>query len=131
MTVDTSSKFRVVTKFITDKNSTSEYVPDRRTPTNEISTEFCSEQKEAFGDVNTFEQKGGMSGMGATFSRGMVLVMSIWDDHADRMFWLDSRYPFDRDANPPSVARGTLISTPDDVESQSPNAQVTFSNIRF
>jgi hypothetical protein len=36
-------------------------------------------QKEAFGDDNTFSDKGGLSGMGDAFSRnGMVLVMSIW-----------------------------------------------------
>ena len=26
-------------------------------------------------------------------ARGMVLVMSLWDDHAVRMLWLDSTYP--------------------------------------
>ncbi|CAE6419937.1 unnamed protein product, partial [Rhizoctonia solani] len=65
---------------------------------------------------------------------GVVLVMSIWDDHAAHMLWLDSNYPLDRDASKPGVARGSCPTTsgdPKDVESQSPNASVTFSNIRF
>ena len=28
--------------------------------------------------------------------RGMVLVMSLWDDHDANMLWLDSDYPLDR-----------------------------------
>ncbi|CAE6446976.1 unnamed protein product, partial [Rhizoctonia solani] len=61
-------------------------------------------------------------------------VMSLWDDHAAHMLWLDSNYPLDRSATQPGVARGTCPTTsgdPKDVEAQSPNASVTFSNIKF
>ena len=33
--------------------------------------------------------------MSESMSRGMVLVMSLWDDHDARMLWLDSKYPVD------------------------------------
>ncbi|CCO37490.1 hypothetical protein BN14_11646 [Rhizoctonia solani AG-1 IB] len=72
--------------------------------------------------------------MDKSFQAGVVLVMSIWDDHAAHMLWLDSNYPLDRDASKPGVARGTCATSsgdPKDVEAQSPNASVTFSNIRF
>lgn len=37
---------------------------------------------------------------------GMVLVMSLWDDHAAYMLWLDSDYPLDANPNDPGVKRG-------------------------
>lgn len=36
-----------------------------------------------------------MTNMGGALGRGMVLVMSIWDDSAANMLWLDSDYPLD------------------------------------
>lgn len=33
--------------------------------------------------------------MGKSMDNGMVLVMSIWDDHEANMLWLDSTYPTD------------------------------------
>ncbi len=49
------------------------------------------------------------------------------------MLWLDSDYPPNADASKPGVARGTCATTsgvPADVEAQSPDAQVTYSNIK-
>ncbi|CAE6368679.1 unnamed protein product [Rhizoctonia solani] len=72
--------------------------------------------------------------MDKSFQAGVVLVMSIWDDHAAHMLWLDSNYPLDRDPSQPGVARGTCSNTsgsPQPLEIESPNASVTFSNIRF
>ncbi|ELU36377.1 glycosyl hydrolase family 7 domain-containing protein [Rhizoctonia solani AG-1 IA] len=40
-----------------------------------------------------------MATMDKSFQAGVVLVMSIWDDHAAHMLWLDSNYPLDRDAS--------------------------------
>lgn len=71
--------------------------------------------------------------MGQAMQRGMVLVMSIWDDHAAHMLWLDSDYPT-ADKGKPGVARGRCpddSGDPKQVESQHPNAKVTFSNIKF
>ncbi len=44
--------------------------------------------------------------MGDAMKNGMVLVMSLWDDHDANMLWLDSFYPPDGDHNKPGVARG-------------------------
>jgi len=154
LTVNTNSKFTVVTQFLTNNNSTSGtltginriYVQNGKviqnslsniagvTPTGEITDAFCNQQKTAFGDVNTFEQKGGLAAIASAFQKGMVLVLSIWDDHAAQMLWLDSDYPLNKSASTPGVARGTCATTsgaPTTVEAQSPNAQVIFSNIKF
>ncbi|KAJ8075074.1 hypothetical protein PM082_019401 [Marasmius tenuissimus] len=153
MTVDTNSKITVVTQFITDNNSTSGTLTEIRrlyvqngqviqnSKTNiagmdtfdSITDDFCTAQKTAFGDTNSFAARGGISAMGDAFASGMVLVMSIWDDHDAEMLWLDSNYPLDKDPSEPGVARGTCSADsgkPETVESQHPDASVTFSNIK-
>ena len=50
-----------------------------------ITDQFCTDQKSTFGDLNYFNTKGGLKTMGDAFEKGMVLVMSIWDDHAANM----------------------------------------------
>lgn len=75
-----------------------------------------------------------MDSMGKGMAMGMVLVMSLWDDHYANMLWLDSSYPTDADPEKPGIARGECDVTsgvPADVESSNPNAQVVFSNIKF
>ncbi len=147
LTVDTSKKITVVTQFIESSGSLSEikrfYVQNGKVIANSESTisgvsgnsiteDYCSAQKTAFGDTNIFSQRGGLSGMGSALSDDMVLVMSIWDDHAANMLWLDSTYPVDGSAV--GSARGSCATTsgvPSDVESQSPNASVVYSNIKF
>jgi cellulose 1,4-beta-cellobiosidase len=72
--------------------------------------------------------------MGDSLARGMVLSLSVWDDYAAQMLWLDSNYPTDKSASTPGVSRGPCATTsgkPAEVEAQSPNASVTFSNIRY
>merc|ERR1712110_591446 len=67
-------------------------------------------------------------------TKGMVLVLSLWDDHDASMLWLDSNYPADEDPSKPGVARGTCDKTsgdPTTVESQHPDASVTFANIKY
>lgn len=108
--VDTTSKFTVVTKFITadgtDTGTLSAiervYVQDGKViqnsktdikgidTTNKITDAYCKQQKTAFGDPDSFEARGGLKTMGDGFERGMVLVMSIWDDYAAEMRWLDA-----------------------------------------
>ncbi|KAI5788352.1 cellulose 1,4-beta-cellobiosidase precursor [Geopyxis carbonaria] len=152
-TVDTKSKFTVVTQFITADNSTTGalteirrlYVQDGTVIQNSavaidgidevdsITDDFCAQQKTAFGDTNDFEKKGALARMGEKLGAGMVLTMSIWDDHAAHMLWLDSAYPLDKDASAPGVTRGecsTDSGAPEDVEAASPDASVTFSNIK-
>ena len=72
--------------------------------------------------------------MGASLKKGMVLVLSIWDDYAVDMLWLDAPYPPTKDASAPGVTRGTCSATsgaPTDVEKNSPNSSVTFSAIKW
>lgn len=63
-----------------------------------------------------------------------MIYRSIWDDHAANALWLDSSYPVDADATKPGIKRGpcgTDTGVPDEVESQYPDATVTYSNIRY
>ena len=69
------------------------------------------------GDPNDFKNKGGLKKMGDAMANGMVLVMSIWDDHAANMLWLDSTYPTTKTSI--GGPRGTCATTsgkPSDVE---------------
>jgi cellulose 1,4-beta-cellobiosidase len=64
----------------------------------------------------------------------MVLVLSLWNDQAVHMLWLDSSYPPDKSPSAPGVTRGicpTSSGAPDQVENQYPNAYVTYSNIKY
>lgn len=153
LTVDTGSKFTVVTQFITSDGTSSGtlseikrfYVQNGKVIPNSASTiagvegnsltdSFCDAQKTAFGDGNQFKAKGGLANMGASLKKGMVLVMSIWDDHTANMLWLDAPYPPTKDASTPGVARGTCdpaSGAPTDVEAKSGTASVTYSNIKW
>ncbi|KAJ7023686.1 cellulase CEL7A [Mycena alexandri] len=147
LTVDTKQKITVVTQFsgspINQINrfyvQNGKVIPNSQSTVagvtgNSISDSFCAAQKTAFGDTNTFASKGGLAGMSSASAAGMVLVMSIWDDHAADMLWLDAPYPPTKAASSPGVTRGTCSPSsgaPATVEAQSPNAQVVYSNIRF
>lgn len=116
LTVDTSKPITVVTQFITedgtDAGALSDikrfYVQDGKTipnsessiagvSGNSITDDFCAAQKTAFGDNNYFKTKGGLAKMGEAL-KSMVLVLSIWDDHAVSMNWLDVRKIFSQNA---------------------------------
>ncbi|RDB24361.1 Exoglucanase [Hypsizygus marmoreus] len=154
LTVDTSRKFTVVTQFITNTGTATGtlseirrlYVQDGKviqnskvnvpgvTAYDSITTAFCDAQKTAFEDDKGFQRQGGMANMGKAAANGMVLVLSVWDDHAANMLWLDSSYPVDADPSKPGIKRGTCATTsgkPEDVEVSAANASVTFSNIKF
>lgn len=149
MTIDTKKKFTVVTQFIGSGSDLQEikrfYVQDGKTVANSQSTHagtegnsitdaWCDKQKTVFQDKSSFKDKGGLKQMGASLAKGHVLVMSLWDDHAVNMLWLDSSYPTDKDASTPGIARGTCPTDsgkPDDVETKSPDATVIYSNIKF
>ncbi|KZV94032.1 cellobiohydrolase I-I [Exidia glandulosa HHB12029] len=154
LTVDTNSKITVVTQFITDDGTSSGTLSEIRRlyvqngvviqnsktsipgmdEFDSISTDFCTAQKTAFGDTNSFQDKGGLAQMGSAMAKGMVLVLSVWDDHAVNMLWLDSTYPTDADPSQPGIARGTCSTDsgkPTDVETTNADATVTYSNIRF
>lgn len=149
-TVDTSKKMTVVTQFIGSGNSLTElkrfYVQDGQVianpePTvegitgNSITQEWCDNQQKVFDEeVYPFNKWGGMASMGRGMNLGMVLVMSLWDDHYANMLWLDSTYPTDADPAKPGAGRGECDITsgvPADVEAESPDAQVIFSGSTY
>ena len=124
--IDTTKPFSVVTQFITtdgtDNGDLSEikrfYVQGGKKLEfpktnisglgnyNSITNNNCANQKRVFGEPPTFMERGGLKAMGEAMRRGMVLVMSMWDDHEAYMLWLDSEYPLDKDPNQPGVRRG-------------------------
>jgi cellulose 1,4-beta-cellobiosidase len=144
--VDTTQKMTVVTQFIESGGALSEIkrfyvqngvvIPNSQSTIsgatgNSITQAYCDAQKVAFGDTNVFTPDGGLAQMG-TALKSMVLVMSLWDDHYADMLWLDSTYPVSKSG--PGAARGTCATSsgvPADVEANSPNANVIYSNIRF
>jgi cellulose 1,4-beta-cellobiosidase len=150
--VDSSKPFTVVTQFITtdgtDSGDLSEIkrfyvqdgkkIPNAKTsvagldPFDSITDGNCDAQKQAFGESNDFKSHGGMKAMSDSLERGMVLVMSIWDDAAANMLWLDSVYP--ANATGAGAERGPCSpdsGAPADVEKSAPDAFVQFSNIKF
>ncbi|KAG9033254.1 hypothetical protein FS837_002524 [Tulasnella sp. UAMH 9824] len=153
MTVDTTKKFTVVTQFITsDGTATGTLTEIKRyyvqngvvipnsynkisgisTSFNSITGDYCDQQKAAFGDTTSFQNHGGLTTMGQSLARGGVLVLSLWDDYAVNMLWLDSTYP--TDCTKDGCYRGTCATTsgvPSDVEVSAASATVTYSNIRF
>merc|ERR1712188_187798 len=82
-------------------------------------------------DGTNFIQKCGFAAMDKALEKGVVLVMSLWDDHDVNMLWLDSIYP--TDGSQPGSKRGTCAITsgvPKDVEAKQANANVKFSDIK-
>jgi cellulose 1,4-beta-cellobiosidase len=154
MIIDTTKPFTVVTQFLTSGNSDTGtlnkinriYVQNGKviqnsdsnfsglTTSNSVTDDFCNNQKKFFGDRNDFEAKGGLAGLGKAFQKGMVLVLSLWDDHDVHMLWLDSDYPTSASPSTPGIARGpcaTSSGVPTDVENNYPNAHVVYSNIKY
>lgn len=154
MTVDTTKKFSIVTQFISDDGTTTGNLQEIRRfyvqngvvipnsvstvsgidNTNSITENFCSQQKTVFGDTNRFDQLGGLKAMGASLKKGMVLALSLWDDYAANMLWLDSTYPTTADPTAPGVARGTCGTTtgvPKTIEASGTTVSVIYSNIKF
>merc|ERR1712072_881632 len=84
---------------------------------NTISDDYCADWIADTKDGTNFLEKGGMDSVEKAIDAGVVLVMSLWDDHAANMLWLDSTYPVD--STDTGAARGpcpTDSGKPDDVE---------------
>ncbi|KAJ7842414.1 cellulase [Mycena leptocephala] len=152
LTVDTNKPVTVVTQFITNDNTTTGTLTEIRrlyvqggqviqnsftavpgiTPAkNSVSDAFCTQT--ATGDVNSFAARGGLATMGASLKKGMVLALSLWDDHEAGMLWLDSNFPLNASVTAPGVARGPCSTTsgdPKTVEATEASNSVTFSDIR-
>lgn len=68
--------------------------------------------------------------MGEALGRGMVLVMSIWQDSGSFMQWLDGQTG---DVSVPGNLRGPCSTTsgqPAEIAADYPDAAVTFSDIK-
>ena len=151
--VDSTKKMTVVTQFLTSDGTANGdlneirrfYVQDGKMINNTMVTiggskkydsvtdKFCADMHDSFNEKNGFADHGGLRQMSDAMKRGMVLVMSLWDDYAVSMLWLDSSYPPER-AGQPGVDRGTCPTSsgkPADVEKQYPNSNVVYSNIRY
>ena len=58
---------------------------------NSISDKMCADWvHETKDDTNSFA-KDGLQAVGDAFTAGVVLVVSLWDDHDANMLWLDSK----------------------------------------
>lgn len=115
-TVDTSKVFTVVTQFAASGGKL-----------NSITRKYIQNGKQigGGGTINACGAEGGtggLAGMGQALGRGMVLAMSIWNDAAQQMSWLD------QGANGPCQAGQ---GTPANIQSQHPDTHVIFSNIRW
>ena len=146
MIVDTKSKFTIVTQFIGSPLTEikrfyvqgGKVIPNSEStiagnPGNSITPEFCKAQKVVFQDRDTFNEQGGFPSMSEALDKGMVLVMSLWDDHYSNMLWLDSTYPPEKEGQP-GGDRGPCpqdSGVPSEVEANIPNAKVIWSNVRF
>jgi cellulose 1,4-beta-cellobiosidase len=146
--LDTKKKMTVVTQFVGSGTSLTDikrfYVQDGKVfknpdsklsgvPGNSITESFCKAQKSVFKDNTHFSDLGGLNQMASSLAKGHVLVMSLWSDVTVRMLWLDSTYPPEK-AGQPGSERGecsTDSGAPADLLKNSPDAQVTFSNIKF
>ena len=152
MTVDSSRPFTVVTQFITADGTENtdivevnrafvqdgKFIPHISTKIDSMSQQYdsitddmCNAQKTAFGDNNDYANKGSMKRMSDALGRGVVLVMSLWDDKSVNMLWLDSTYPVG--STKPGAARGSCSTSSgnyEEVERDYPNAYVKYGNIR-
>merc|ERR1712138_170202 len=84
------------------------------------------------GDGTNFLEKGGLDAVEKAIDAGVVLVMSLWDDHYANMLWLDSTYPVG--STDPGAYRGACSAdsgVPADVEVNQAKAHVKFSDIKF
>jgi len=151
--LDTSKVITVVTQFITDDGTDEgslveirrHYIQDGKVipevnstipgvEGNSVTDAFCTAQKEAFSTPDDHAVKGGLKSMGAALDRGLVLVLSLWDDGATEMRWLDAKFPKEAPDSTPGALRGPCdgsTSNPNFLRSNNPSATVKYMNIRY
>jgi len=98
-----------------------------------LTDNYCSTVKSVFENDNTFQSKGGMKQMGEALGRGVVLVMSIWDDFTSKMLWLDSDFPLEGDNTKPGIKRGPCSrdsGNPTDIRPKFGSATIKYSNLK-
>ncbi|CZR58529.1 probable endoglucanase [Phialocephala subalpina] len=131
-TVDTLKPITVITQFYTTDGTTTGtlseirrlYIQNGKVIKNAVSTSgldsitasWCSSSDA------TAASLGGLTTMGQSLGRGMVLIFSIWNDNGQYMNWLDSG-----SSGPCNASEGN----PTLIESKTPGTYTTFSNIRW
>jgi cellulose 1,4-beta-cellobiosidase len=151
--IDTTKPMTVVTQFVTDDGTDNGRLSEVRRywkqggkvihappvmvggkgPFDSLSQEFCAAERDMMNDGTNFLDKGGFPATDLAFEQGMVLALSLWDDHEANMLWLDSTYPTDT-PEAPGARRGVCDITsgdPKDVEAQHPDASVKYYNIKY
>jgi len=137
-TVDTKKPFTVTTQFVTDSSGHLKEMrrfytqggrvyPQPSVTLNgesfdSVSDSYCAAENAAF-PGSMFMQRGAMSNIENSLRRGQVLVMSIWNDAATNMLWLDGTT-----GTGAGDLRGPCGTTD---SSSNGNSQVVFSNIKF
>jgi len=100
-------------------------------PHEDITDDYCRDWVNVTHDGTNFLEKGGLDAVDKALDAGVVLVMSLWNDHLAHMLWLDSTYPVD--STNPWDQRGTCPTTsgvPADTEAKYADAKVLFSDIK-
>ena len=98
-----------------------------------LSNENCQTQSNVLGDSKYFLSVGGMKAMGESLERGMVLVVSLWDDYSTHMKWLDGVFPPNADPTKPGNMKGPCSKEsgdPTDLRQKYPNSYVQVTNIK-
>ena len=99
---------------------------------NSITDDFCSDWVATTQDGTNFLEKGGLDAVEKAIDAGIVLVMSLWDDHYANMLWLDSTYPVgSSDLGAYRGACSADSAVPANVENKQAKAHVKFSDIKF
>jgi len=151
-TINTLKPFTVVTRFPVDANGdltemVRYYIQDGKNISNaagvkghtSISDSMCRDQMTYFDDrFDVFQDKGGVAGMGKAMGRGMVLVLSLWDDNLVNMTWLDATDPppsaWNSTTPPPGALRGECPQDsgyPPSLWKTAKDSHVVYSNIRY
>merc|ERR1711988_1570525 len=137
-TIDSTQPITVTTQFITNDGTDSGKIIEHPSYTvngkqhSTITEDFCSDWVAVTQDGTNFLERGGLDAVEKAIDAGVVLVMSLWDDHYANMLWLDSTYP--TDGSQPGSYRGACSidsGKPEDVEKDQADATVKFSDIKF
>merc|ERR1712139_544995 len=97
-TIDSTKPITVTTQFITNDGTDSGKLTEVKqfyTQHGRTIEDFCSDWVAVTQDGTNFLEKGGLDAVEKAIDAGVVLVMSLWDDHYANMLWLDSTYPTD------------------------------------
>ena len=119
--IDTNFPITIITQFIGDPlREVKRYYKQnniiREHPGGSLTSETIKKWKELQKEPNDFEKYGGFLSLTTSIKKGMSLIVSLWDDQATQMKWLDSG------------DRGPCQSN-NNIRNTDPNAIVYFSDI--